>query len=410
MPLTSIAVRNSKPASKPRKLFDERGLFLLIQPNGAKYWRWKYRYAGKEKKLALGIYPQVSLADARQRCDEARRLLDQGTDPGSVVSKAARRRVQRQAVENSFEPIAREWLENIRARWTPLHYKDTLARFQTHVFSEIGALSIKEVAPPLLLAMLRKVEATGANETARKIARACSQIFRYAIASGRCERDAAADIRGALKPKAPVQHVAAISSKELPDLLRKIDAYTDDGDGELQTKLALQLMVLTFVRTTELRAAAWDEFDIAGALWRIPAERMKTGIAHTVPLSTQALDVLAKLRALNAGYSFVFPGRTPSKPMSKNTILFALYRMGFRGRMTGHGFRAVASTMLNEMGFDADAVERQLAHVQKNKVRAAYHRSEYLPERKAMMQHWANVLDQLRSDSAKVTPIRARSR
>lgn len=408
MPLTSIAVRNCKPASKPRKLFDERGLFLLIQPSGAKYWRLKYRYAGKEKKLALGVYPEISLADARQRRDEARRLLDQGTDPGNVVSKAARQRVQRHAVENSFETIAREWLENIRAKWTPIHHKDTLARFETHVFGEIGALPIKEVAPPLVLAMLRKVEARGTGETARKIRRACSQIFRYAIASGRCERDAAADVQDALKPKPPVKHVAALSAEELPELLRRIDGYTDTSDGELQTKLALQLMVLTFVRTTELRAAVWSEFDIEQALWRIPSERMKTKAPHVVPLSQQALDVVAKLREINGSYNFVFPGRTPSRPMSKNTILFALYRMGYRGRMTGHGFRAVASTMLNEMGFEADVVERQLAHVEKDKVRAAYHRADYLPERTRMMQHWADVLDQLRRDSTKVTPIRAR--
>ncbi len=253
--------------------------------------------------------------------------------------------------------------------------------------------------------MARKIEARGTVETAYTVVRACGQVFRYGIACGRCKGNPAADLRGALKPKPPVNHMAALKEKDLPELLRKIDAYAAEAGGDLQTQLALQLLALTFVRTGELREAVWEEFDLDKGEWHIPGERMKTGHPHLVPLSRQAVEVIRQLQALNGTYSFVLPGRNPRQPMSKNTVLFALYRMGYRGRMTGHGFRAVASTRLNEMNFDPDVIERQLAHAERNKVRAAYHRSEYLAERAKMMQWWSNFIDGIGKGAA-VIPIK----
>lgn len=400
MPLTDAAIRNAKPGSKPRKLADEKGLFVLVHPNGSKYWRLKYRFAGKEKLLALGVYPEISLQKARSMRDTARAFLGEGVDPVDRMSKSAMAREAKVAAGNSFETVAREWLENIRAKWTAGHYNDTLKRFQTYVFPEIGGLALDVIKAPLLLAMARKIEATGAIETAHKITRACGQVFRYGISAGRCENNPAADLRGALKPKPEVRHMAAIPASELPSLLRKIDGYATEAGGDQQTQLALKLLALTFVRTSELVKATWDEFDLDAAVWRIPAQRMKMGAEHVVPLSRQALGIIRKLQVINGAYQFVFPGRTPAKSMSKNTILFALYRMGYRGRMTGHGFRAVASTVLNDMRLDPDVIERQLAHAERNKVRAAYHRTEYLEQRKAMMQHWADILDSLAEGGA----------
>ena len=256
------------------------------------------------------------------------------------------------------------------------------------MFPAIGSYPIGDVTPPVLLAVLRKIEARGTVETAHKVARACGQVFRYGIATGRCERNPAADLRGALKARPKPKHMAALPAAELPTLMRKIEAY----DGDIQTRLALRLMALTFVRTNELRGAAWSEIDLEKGEWTIPAERMKTNVPHHVPLSLQAVDVFKQLHALNGKWPLVFAGRVPTTPMSKNTILFALYRMGYHGRMTGHGFRALASTALNEMGYRPDVIERQLAHSERNSVRAAYHRSHYLEERKRMMQEWADFV------------------
>ena len=397
MALTDTAIRNAKPSEKPRKLTDEKGLFLLVTPNGGKWWRLKYRFGGKEKLLSLGVYPDVGLKDARERRDETRTLLARGIDPGE--HRKAEERKKKLSAKNSFEAVAREWLENIRDKWTPRHYADTLKRFEVYIFPELGARPIADVDAPELLAALRKIEKKGAGETARKVHRACGQVFRYAIATSRCKHNPAADLRGALRPKAKVEHRAAITAAELPELLRKIETYDKDGGGDLQTKVALKLLALTFVRTGELREAEWGEFDLDHAEWRIPADRMKMKEPHFVPLSLQAVEVLRQLQAINGGYRYVFPGRNPEKPMSKNTALFALYRMGYHSRMTGHGFRAVASTALNEMGFKPDVIERQLAHAERNKVRAAYHRSEYLAERRQMMQVWADYLDKLKNSA-----------
>lgn len=401
--LTNADCRNAKPDDKPYKLSDEKGLFLLIHPNGSKYWRMKYRAAGKEKLLSIGVYPEVSLAEARDKRDAARKQLKDGGDPSAA--KQEEKRTRKIAAANSFEAIAREWLENIKHKWSDDHYTYTKRRFEAYVFPVVGCTPIADISTPALLAMARKIEAQGTIETTHKVMNSCGQVFRYAIASGRCERNPVSDLRGAIKERPTPKHMNALPEKDLPELLRKMDAYATDHGGELQTQYALQLLALTFVRTGELREATWEEFDLDKAEWRIPAGRMKMKAPHVVPLSRQAVEILKRLREINGGYDLVFPGANPQRPMSKNTVLFALYRMGYRSRMTGHGFRAIASTLLNEMNFDADVIERQLAHAERNKVRAAYHRSEYLLERRKMMQHWADYLDSKKA-GADVIPLK----
>jgi integrase len=397
--LTDTLIRKAKTPDKPTKLSDERGLYLLLAPSGGKWWRLKYRFAGKEKLLSLGTYPDVSLSKARDARDEARRMLAQGLDPSAV--RQAEKQAQRDATANDFETVAREWLDNVKPRWAAIYHNDTLKRFETFIFSTIGRTPIQEVTAPQLLALLRKIEARGTVETAHKVARACGQVFRYGIAAGRCERNPAADLRGALKARPKPKHMASLSASDLPDFLRKVDEY----DGELQTRLALRLLALTFVRTNELRGATWAEVDLEKAEWTIPAERMKSKNPHHVPLSRQAVEAFRQLQSVNGKWSWIFPGRAPTKPMSKNTVLFALYRMGYHSRMTGHGFRALASTLLNELGYRPDVIERQLAHTEKNAVRAAYHRSQYLQERTAMMQQWADYLDAQLKTPGKVVAI-----
>lgn len=387
MPLTDAAVRNAKPREKPYKIFDAGGLFLWIQPSGGKWWRYKYRFAGKEKLLALGSYPDVSLADARERHTEARKVLANGNDPAEVKKDA-----KRQALLNSvttFEALAREWCESRKHKWVTSYGEAMLTRLESHVFPKIGSRPIADITAPELLAVLRIVESTGALDLAQRLLQASGQIFRYAIATGRAERNPAVDLRGALKP--PVRkHQAYLKADELPEYLQKLDAY----DGSLQTKLALKFLLLTFVRTGELRGAEWKEFNLDEAVWRIPAERMKMRSPHIVPLSRQAVDVLRKLHPLTGQWRFVFPNQhKPSGCMSENTMLFGLYRMGYHSKATGHGFRSTASTILNEHGFAPDVIERQLAHVERNQVRAAYNHAQYLPERREMMQWWADFLD-----------------
>lgn len=399
--LTDTAIKKAKAADKPAKLSDEKGLFLLLHPNGSKYWRFKYRFDGKQKELALGVYPEVSLAAARQRRDDARALVANNQDPGEHRKTVKRERAIASA--NSFRAVAMAWLDNIRPKWSEDHYTYTLRRFEAYAFPVIGNIPISEINAPKLLEMARKIEARGTIETARKVVMACGQVFDFGLPAGLCERNPARDLRGALKARPEVQHMAALPLKDLPALIRKINTYSTDH-GDKQTELALKLLMLTFVRTGELREATWDEFDIDAAVWTIPAERMKMKAVHIVPLSRQAVAVVNQLKELNGAYNYVFPGRNPVKPMSKNTVLFALYRMGYHSRMTGHGFRAVASTLLNEMGFNPDAIERQLAHREKNKVRAAYHRSEYMPERKKMMQHWSDYTDGLEA-GGNVVPL-----
>lgn len=399
--LSDISIRKAKAASKPQKLTDGRGLYLLLTPAGQRWWRFKYRFTGKEKLLSLGVYPDVSLKQARERCEEVRRLVAAGQDPS--VARQAEKRAVREAAANDFETVAREWLENIKGDWSAQHHSDSLKRFEMFIFPKVGNRPIRDITAPELLAALRGIEARGTIESAHKVARACGQVFRFAIAAGRCDRNPAADLRGALKAKPKAKPMAALGADDLPGLLVGIDSY----DGDLQTRLALKLLALTFVRTNELRSATWAEIDLDKAEWTIPAERMKTKAPHHVPLARQTVDAFRQLQALNGSRDLIFPGRRPTQPISKNTILFALYRMGYHSRMTAHGFRAIASTTLNELGYRPDVIERQLAHTEKNAVRAAYHRSQYLDDRRAMMQQWADHIDALRASDGKVVAIRS---
>jgi integrase len=391
MPITDTAVRSAKPKAKAYKLSDANGMYLLVQPNGAKYWRLKYRYAGKEKVLALGVYPETNLKKARKSRSEARDLLAQGHDPGE--ERKARKRAKRVAVGNKFETVAREWYDNQKGGWSTAHASAVLDRLERELFPVLGSRPIAEIDTPELLNLLRGIERRDALEVAAKVRIISGQVFRYAITTSRAKHDPSRDLKGALKTREKQQY-ARLAESDLPEFLSKLEAY----DGNLLTRLAIGLLVLTFVRTGELRAATWNEFDLDKAEWRIPSERMKSRVEHIVPLAHQALSILKQLRGISGTREYVFPNEHhPLKPMSENTILYALYRMGYRGRSTGHGFRATASTILNEQGWEADVVERQLAHKEKNATRAAYHHAEYLAERKRMMQAWANYLDGQRS-------------
>jgi len=400
-PLTDTKVRTIKPTKKPLKLFDGGGLFLLVTPTGGKLWNFKYRFEGKEKKLAFGGYPDVSLLEARQKRDQARGLLANGVDPSDT--KKAQKAAGAQETE-TFEIIAREWYAKFSPSWAVSHAKTTIRRLELFVFPWLGTKAVKSITAPELLTALRRIEAKGALETAHRVKQVCGQVFRYAVATGRAERDPSGDLRGALPPTS-VKHMATITDpKEIAGLLRAIDDYR----GSMVTRCALQLAPLVFVRPGELRQAEWSEFNLETAEWRIPAEKMKAGVLHIIPLSRQALDVLQEIRPLTGHGRYVFPSpRTDSRPMSSNAILAALRRMGFaKEEMSGHGFRSMASTLLNEQGWNRDAIERQLAHAERNSVRAAYNYAEFMPERKKMMQAWADYLDGIKA-GAKIIPIRA---
>lgn len=404
--LSDPKVKQAKPKEKTYKLADGGGMYLEVAPSGGKWWRLKYRFDGKEKRLSLGVYPDVTLARAREKRNEARKLLADGIDPGAErkAEKLARERV----VKNSFEVVAREWHEKrIRGAagtngkpLSPGHAAQIINSLEREIFPKIGKMPVEDITAPDLLEALRPIEARGALEIASKVRIWCGMVFRYAIATGRAKYNPAPDLRGALAT--PVtKHYAAFDRDGMADFMRRLDDY----DGHVQTKLALRFLALTFVRTGEMRGAEWSEFDLDGATWRIPAERMKMRAPHIVPLSRQAIEVLKELQVLTGEVRLLFPGQNSrEKPMSENTVLYALYRMGYHGRATGHGFRATASTLLNEMGWRPDVIERQLAHQEKNKVRAAYHRSEYLAERREMMQAWGDFLEAL-GKSAKVIPL-----
>ena len=387
MSLTDAAVRTAKPKDKPYKLTDGDGMFLYVHPSGSKYWRLKYRFAGKEKLLALGVYPEVSLGDARERRAQARKALAAGNDPGEVKKEA--KRLASLKSENTFEAVAREWHEQQKHKWVPHYSTCVLNRLETYIFTKIGNRPIADIGAQELLVPLRVVEKSGALDLAQRIMQSCGQIFMYAIATGRAERNPVPDLRGALKT--PVKtHLAHLKADDLPDYLQKLEAY----DGAPETKMALKMLLLTFVRTTELRAAEWTEINLDKAEWRIPAERMKMRDPHIVPLSNQAVAVLRDLEKRTGKRQYLFPNQQKSdKFMSENTMLYALYRMGYHSRTTGHGFRSTASTILNENGFLPDVIERQLAHCERNKVRAAYNHAQHLPERRKMMQWWADYLD-----------------
>jgi integrase len=403
MPLTDTAARKAAPRDKPYKLADGGGMYLEVMPTGSKYWRLKYRVAGREKRLALGIYPTVSLAQARQRREDARRQLAEGVDPGAARQEA--KRAQRKAAVvagDTFEVVAREWLA--RQDIAEITVGKNRWIFETFLYPEIGHRPINEITSRELLDALRKIEASGRVETANRAKIKAGQVFRYAIVEGKAETDPTASLRGALKLPKPKHHAAITDPAKVGELLRAIDGYT----GQLTTLAALRLAPLVFVRPGELRHAEWIEFDLDGAMWRIPGERMKMKAAHLVPLSTQAVDILRELQALTGSGRYVFPSlRSSSRPMSENTVNAALRRLGYgKDEMTGHGFRSIAATRLNEMGWNPDAIERQLAHAESNKVREAYtHAAQYLEERRRMMQAWADYLGGLRA-GAKVVTLR----
>jgi integrase len=391
MALTATAIKSARATAKPLKFFDGGGLYLLVNPNGSRWWRFKYRHLGKEKLLSFGTFPDISLKDARERRDEARKQLAAGIDPGE--HRKARKSALAERGENSFEVIAREWFAKYSPNWAASHSDKIIRRLERDVFPWLGGRPIAEIKAPELLATLRRIESRGAIETAHRAQQNCSQVFRYAVATGRAERDPASDLRGALTPVKERHHASITDPRRVGELMRAIEGYR----GSFITKCALRLAPLVFVRPGELRKAEWTEFDLDKAEWRIPAARMKAREQHIVPLSKQAVAILRELHALTGEKTHVFPGvRSAGRAMSENTVNAALRRLGYaKDEMTGHGFRSMASTLLNEQGWHRDAIERQLAHAERNNVRAAYNFAEHLPERRKMMQAWADYLDKL---------------
>lgn len=406
MPLTDTKIRTAKPREKPYRLFDSGGLYLEVTPSGGRWWRWKYRIAGRENRLSLGTYLDVSLKLARQRRDEARAQLADGIDPGAA-RKAAR---VSQAGLESFEAVAREWHAKFAPGWVASHADRILKRLESDLIPWLGKRPIAEIKAPELLAVLRRVESRGALETAHRAMQNCGQVFRYAVATGRAERDPTRDLQGALPQPKEKHHASIVEPKRVGALLRAIDSY----EGYFVTKSALKLAPLVFVRPGELRKATWDEINLESAEWRIPAARMKMREPHIVPLSRQAIEILRELepktgRGIPAkpdAPRYLFPGaRSRERPMSENAILAALRRMGYpKEEMTGHGFRSMASTLLHEQGWNHQAIERQLAHAERNAVSAAYNYSEHLQVRRNMMQAWADYLDSLKH-GADVIPL-----
>lgn len=394
MPLSDVKIRSAKPADKPKKLGDSGGLFLLVQPSGGKLWRFKYRFDGKEKKLSFGRYPDVSLQEARKRRDEARVILASGTDPTEARKDAAREAIERSA--NSFEHVAEEYLTKIAAEGREAVTLKKSRWLLSLLIPTIGAMPISEIKPAQLLAALKTVETKGHYETARRMRSFAGRVFRYAVATSRAEADPSSVLRGALIAPKVKHHSALLEPKQVGALLRAIENF----DGQPLTKLALQLTPHVFVRPGELRRAEWAEFEFQTARWIIPAEKMKMRRPHIVPLSRQSLAILDAAKALSFGQTYVFSSLYPgNRPMSENTINAALRRMGYSGaEMTAHGFRAMASTLLNEPGkWSADAIERALAHDTSSSVRGNYHRGEHWEERKRMAQWWSDYLDELKA-------------
>lgn len=399
--LQDVKLRNAKPKERAYKLHDTRGLFIIVSPSGGKWWRWRYRWAGREKLISLGIYPETSLAQAREKRDGARKLLASGIDPSA--ERQAQKAAQK-ADQDTFEVLGREWYEKFRSNWVEEHSATVIHRLEADVFPWLGAKPIAEITAVQLLEVLRRIEARGAVSTAHRIKQIIGQIFRYAIASGRASRDPSADLRGALAPERERHFGALTKPTDVAGLMRAIGSYK----GSFVVRSALRFTALTFGRPGEIRKAEWSEIDFDDALWAIPAARMKMGRDHIVPLAKQAVEILRELHALTGSGRYIFPSaRTQTQPMSENAITAALRYMGYEGdRMTAHGFRSTASTLLNEQGWSRDAIERQLAHAEQDEIRGAYNRAEFLPERRKMMQAWGDYLDRL-TEGGKVIPIGA---
>lgn len=409
MPLTDAKIRNTKPSEKPLKLTDSGGLYLEVRPTGAKLWRYRYRIVGKENVFAIGEYfndkrdGHVSLDDARSARDKARVLVKQGIHPAH--NRQAERLATHTENANTFEAVAREWISKKKSGWTPYYLRQVERFLGADVFPYVGNLPIRNVTAAHLLEIVRRIEGRGAETVALLVRQWASAIFRYAVATLRADSDPAAALKGAIhRPR--TEHHKPLSREQIADFVKALEGYA----GYRTTVIALRLMLLTFVRPVELRAAHWEEIDLNRAQWRIPAERMKMREAHIVPLSRQAVELLRELHTYTGGRSFLFPNyRNPKDCMTATTMNRALERMGFNGKgsvgFSAHGFRATASTILNELGFRPDVIERQLAHAERNKVRASYNQAEYLEERRVMMAQWADMIEEMGKEKSKVTPI-----
>jgi integrase len=400
MGLSDTAIKHARSAEKPYKLTDGKGLFLLVAPSGGKLWRWKYRFEGKEKLMPLGAYPDVSLAEACRRHAEARTLLASGSDP--MAERKAEKETVAQTSENPFSEIAALWFEHWRVNKSSRHVDATRRRLEANVYPMIGDKPIALIEPPELVAMVKAIEARGACDLAKRALETAGQVFRYAVAHGYTRRNPVAEFKPSdvLRPTRKV-NLARVDASELPALLRAIEVYR----GKVVTRLAMKLLALTFVRTCELIGARWVEFDCEARRWNIPGVRVKMNTPHIVPLSRQTIEVLEMLKTVTGAGDLLFPGnRDPGKPMSNNTILLALDRMGYRGRQTGHGFRGLASTILHEQGYNHEHIELQLAHAPRNAVSAAYNHALYLEPRVRMMQGWADFLEQAQR-GGKVLPF-----
>lgn len=388
-----MQIRRAKPEAKAYTLGDGQGLSLLVEPNGSKSWRFRYRYAGKPKMISLGVYPTITLAEARARRDEARKIVAEGKNP-SEVRKEQKLALRIQS-ENAFEKIAREWHQMKSAKWSAGYASDIIEAFQNDIFPYVGTRPVGEIKPLELLNVLRKIEKRGALEKMRKVRQRCSEVFRYAIATGRAEFNPAADLSSALEVHKS-NHFPFLKSDEIPDFLRALDSYA----GSRLVQIATKLLMVTGVRTIELRAALWQEFDLDNAIWEIPAERMKMRRPHLVPLSTQALGFLNELKSMTGNYRYVFPGRNdPNKPMSEASVNQLIKRIGYAGKLTGHGFRHTLSTILHENGFNTAWIEMQLAHVDKNTIRGVYNHAQYIEDRKKMMQWYSDFIINLNGEN-----------
>lgn len=393
MPLTDTAIKSAKPRDTDYKLADEKGMYLLIKKSGGKYFRFDYRFAGKRKTLALGVYPETSLKEARDKRDDARKLISNNLDPIEV--KKTQKLQLKAETDNTLKAVATEWHEKLKSKWSANHADRKWHYLEKDVFPTFGNTPINNISPRELLTLLEKIQARGAIDVAHRIKGLCGEVFRYGIYTDRCDRDPTQDIKGVLIPKRN-KHMATITNpKKVGELLRAIDGY----DGDITTKFALELTPYVMLRPGELRSAEWSEIDLAAKQWKIPAEKMKMSRPHIIPLAKQVIEILKKMQPITGDGKYVFPSvRSRSRPMSENTITAALRRMGFsKDEMTAHGFRGMASTLLHENGFKSEIIEIQLAHAERNKVKAAYNHAEYLPERIEMMVWWADYLDELRS-------------
>lgn len=424
MALTDATIRNSKPAEKQYKVSDAGGLYLLVKPSGAKLWRLKYRIDGKENVYAIGEYCEAprgekeaeasnrkasgrfTLAEARQEAHRCKGLIKQGINPAH--HRQATKAMQSAENANTFEAVAREWIEQKKPHWTPYYLRQVERFLAADVFPYVGTIPIRNVTAAHLLEIIRRIEKRGAATVALMVRQWCGAVFRYAVSTLRADVDPAAALKGAIhRPK--VEHNKPLSRADIPRFVKALEAY----GGYRTTVIALRLMLLTFVRTVELRAARWEEIDLGREEWRIPPERMKMREPHLVPLSRQAIELLRELHTFTGGRGFLFPNyRNPKTCMTATTLNRALERMGFNGKdsigFSAHGFRATASTILNELGYRPDVIERQLAHAERNKVRASYNQGEYLTERTAMMQAWADLADEMAKPESKVTPIKSK--